>query len=113
LSTHFVFCLLIISQYIPQVDFQDLGNLTSEQLDTIRHKGSVVIRGVVEEREAAGWKTALEDFIKSNPHVEGGPSFQNKLSDSQLTPCRFPRTRQTILSTLVRNDSQLPNVHGY
>jgi hypothetical protein len=79
LSTYFVFCLLIISQYIPQVDFQDLDNLTPEQLDTIRHKGSVVIRGVVEEREAVGWKTALEDFIKSNPHVEGGPSISKQV----------------------------------
>ncbi|OJA13021.1 hypothetical protein AZE42_03520 [Rhizopogon vesiculosus] len=65
------------SNYIPQVDFEYLNKLTPEELDGIRRKGSVVIRGVVKESEAANWKTALEDFIKANPHVEGFPE-QNK-----------------------------------
>jgi hypothetical protein len=69
---------LIISQYIPQVQFQYLDKLTPEQLDGIRRKGSIVIRGVVEESEATGWKTALEDFIKANPHVEGQPSVSRR-----------------------------------
>ncbi|KAG1737148.1 uncharacterized protein EDB91DRAFT_491525 [Suillus paluster] len=59
--------------YIPQVHFQYLDILVPEQLDDIRRKGSIVIHGVVEESEAACWKTALEDFIKANPHVEGFP----------------------------------------
>ncbi|KAG1778992.1 hypothetical protein EV702DRAFT_1215771 [Suillus placidus] len=65
--------------YIPQVHFQYLDILVPEQLDDIRRKGSIVIHGVVEEGEAASWKTALEDFIKANPHVEGFPEQDKQL----------------------------------
>jgi hypothetical protein len=30
-----------------------------------------VITDVVDDSEAIGWKTALEDFVKANPHVQG------------------------------------------
>ncbi|KAG1736520.1 hypothetical protein EDB19DRAFT_1896026 [Suillus lakei] len=63
--------------YVPQVHFQYLDTLIPEQLDDIRRKGAIIIHGVVEESEAISWKTALEDFIKANPHVEGFPE-QNK-----------------------------------
>lgn len=68
------------SNYIPQVHFQYLDTLVPEQLDDIRRKGSIVIHGVVEEGEAVGWKIALEDFIKANPHVEGFPEQDKQLS---------------------------------
>ncbi|KAG1853904.1 hypothetical protein DFJ58DRAFT_728031 [Suillus subalutaceus] len=46
-------------------------------------RASIIIHGVVEEGEAASWKTALEDVIKANPHVEGRPwVIQNKTSNS-------------------------------
>ncbi|KAG2133546.1 uncharacterized protein EDB93DRAFT_1308405 [Suillus bovinus] len=61
------------SNYIPQVHFQYLDTLVPEQLDDIRRKGCIVIHGVVEESEATSWKTALDDFIEANPHVEGFP----------------------------------------
>ncbi|KIJ62876.1 hypothetical protein HYDPIDRAFT_93478 [Hydnomerulius pinastri MD-312] len=59
--------------FVPQINFTDLEKLTPEEIDIIRRKGSVVIRGVVDPKEAAGWKTALEEFIKANPHAEGFP----------------------------------------
>jgi hypothetical protein len=65
--------------YIPQVHFQYLDTLVPEQLDDIRRKGSIIIHGVVEEGEAASWKTALEDFIRVNPHVEGFPEQDKQL----------------------------------
>jgi hypothetical protein len=30
-----------------------------------------VIKDVVDDNEALGWKVALEDFVKANPHVQG------------------------------------------
>ena len=61
----------IIQQFIPQVNIADLERLTPEEIDVIRRKGSVVIRGVVDTKTASGWKTELEEFIKANPHAEG------------------------------------------
>ncbi|KAH0833477.1 hypothetical protein J3R83DRAFT_12598 [Lanmaoa asiatica] len=59
------------TNFVPQVNFADLEKLTPNEIDVIKRKGSVVIRGVVDTKTAFGWKTELEEFIKANPHVEG------------------------------------------
>jgi len=59
--------------YIPQVKYEDLATLSPEQIGIIRRKGTVVITDVVDDSEALGWKAALEDFVKANPHVQGFP----------------------------------------
>ncbi|KAF9223302.1 DUF1479-domain-containing protein [Gyrodon lividus] len=59
--------------FFPQVSFADLEKLTPEEMDVIRRKGTIVIRDVVVPKEASGWKTALDEFIKANPHAEGFP----------------------------------------
>ncbi|OJA12424.1 hypothetical protein AZE42_03385 [Rhizopogon vesiculosus] len=61
------------SDYIPQVKYEDLATLSAEQIDIIRRKGTVVIKDVVDDSEALGWKAALEDFVQANPHVKGFP----------------------------------------
>ncbi|KAG8212924.1 hypothetical protein J3R82DRAFT_11279 [Butyriboletus roseoflavus] len=61
------------TNFVPQVKFTDLEKLTPEEIDVIKRKGSVVIRGVVDTNIASGWKTELEEFIKANPHAEGIP----------------------------------------
>ncbi|RDB26364.1 Uncharacterized protein YbiU [Hypsizygus marmoreus] len=61
------------SEYIPQVNFEDLDKLSREEIERIKRRGSVVIKDVVPDAEAIQWKDALEDFIKSNPDVEGVP----------------------------------------
>ena len=63
--------ILLFVQCIPQVNFSDLEHLTSEQIDNIRRKGSVVVRGVVDIEEAVQWKLDLQEFLNNNPHVEG------------------------------------------
>lgn len=30
-----------------------------------------MIKDVVDDSEALGWKATLEDFVKANPHVQG------------------------------------------
>ncbi|KAF8556553.1 DUF1479-domain-containing protein [Imleria badia] len=64
--------------FIPQVDFADLEQLTPEKIDVIRHKGSIVIRGVVETQTASGWKTELDEFVKANPQAEGLPEHNKQ-----------------------------------
>lgn len=59
--------------YIPQVRYEDLDKLSAEEIDIIRRKATVVIKDVVDDSEARAWKTALDDFIKANPHAQGFP----------------------------------------
>ena len=58
---------------IPSVTFKDVvdKNLSYEQLKEIRDKGAVVIRGVVDETIARGYKQEVEDYVKLNPSTKG------------------------------------------
>ncbi|KAI9566894.1 hypothetical protein HD554DRAFT_2024990 [Boletus coccyginus] len=64
--------------FLPQVNFADLDKLTPEEIEMIKCKGSVVIRGVVDTKTASSWKTELEEFIRANPHVEGIPEHNKQ-----------------------------------
>ncbi|KAF9266404.1 DUF1479-domain-containing protein [Marasmius fiardii PR-910] len=60
--------------YIPQVDFSELRTLSTEKVEEIKRKGSVVIKNVVDDAQAAGWKASLEEFVKANPTgIDGFP----------------------------------------
>ncbi|KAG9316065.1 hypothetical protein JVU11DRAFT_3732 [Chiua virens] len=59
--------------FVPQVKFADLDKLTPEEIEVIKRKGSVVIRGVVDNQTASNWKAELDAFVKANPHAEGFP----------------------------------------
>ncbi len=56
---------------IPQIRFGDLGNAPQKTLAEIHKRGVAVIKGVVPESEARGYKTEIEDYIKLNPQTKG------------------------------------------
>ncbi|KZT20478.1 DUF1479-domain-containing protein [Neolentinus lepideus HHB14362 ss-1] len=58
---------------VPQVDFKDLKLLEEDTLNNIKRRGCVVIRNVVDDAEATGWKKALEEYVATNPDVPGFP----------------------------------------
>lgn len=66
-------CRSSFTQYIPQIKFTELSSLPAEKIAEIKRKGSVVIRDVVDDSEATAWKNSLEEFVKTNPDVEGKP----------------------------------------
>jgi hypothetical protein len=53
------------------VDYAALGSLPQEKVAEIRARGCVVIRDVVDDAEAAGWREELHEFVRANPAVEG------------------------------------------
>lgn len=59
------------SRIIPEVRFEHLD----EDLDRTRHeikkRGAVVVRGVIPEDEARGYKFELEEYIRKNPQTKG------------------------------------------
>ncbi|KAI6099728.1 hypothetical protein F5141DRAFT_1190563 [Pisolithus sp. B1] len=72
--------------FIPQVNFNDLDALSSDQINAIRRTGSLVIRGVVDSTEAVKWKSDLVDFINKNPHAPGFPEDDKQFFHLYWTP---------------------------
>jgi hypothetical protein len=61
---------------IPEVHFDDLDKDISAMKDEIKKRGAAVIRGVIPEDEARGYKYELEDYIRKNPQTKGrNPPF--------------------------------------
>lgn len=59
-------------QSIPQIEFANLDNLDASVLETVRRKGCVVIRNVVDDAEAISWRDDLREYVQKNP-VNGMP----------------------------------------
>lgn len=97
---------------IPEVYFDDLDRDIVSLKDEIKKRGAAVIRGVIPEDEARGYKHELEDYIRKNPQTKGNhlPSFAIVLSilNLYLFPMltirrllRFPPKRSTSLGALL------------
>ncbi|THH30269.1 hypothetical protein EUX98_g3936 [Antrodiella citrinella] len=106
------------SDIVPQVEFAQLGKLSTEEVAAIRRKGCVVIRNVVDDAEAAAWKQDLVDFVKANP-VEGFPEtdkqfFQHYWTTSQVRARGHPNVlgATTWLNSMyhLKSDTKLDEV---
>ncbi|KAG8913851.1 hypothetical protein FRC01_004351, partial [Tulasnella sp. 417] len=47
-------------EYIPQVEFSELSSLSKDEVARIRRVGSVIIRNIVDDDVALGYKEALK-----------------------------------------------------
>ncbi|KAI0798536.1 hypothetical protein BC629DRAFT_1592113 [Irpex lacteus] len=106
------------SQIVPQVDFTELDTLSASARDNIRRRGVVVIRNVVPDEEATGWRNDLKQYVKENP-VEGFPEedkqfFQLYWTKSQVRARGHPNVlaASAWLNNFyhVKNDSKADNV---
>ncbi|KIM63346.1 hypothetical protein SCLCIDRAFT_1214235, partial [Scleroderma citrinum Foug A] len=95
---------------IPQVNFSDLEHLTSEQIDNIRRKGSVVVRGVVDIEEAVQWKLDLQEFLNNNPHVEGFPWNSKQFFHLYWTPSQV---HARVHPNVLKVNSWLNNLYHF
>ncbi|KIP06972.1 hypothetical protein PHLGIDRAFT_90163 [Phlebiopsis gigantea 11061_1 CR5-6] len=82
------------SESIPQVEFADLDKLDASLLESIRRRGCVVIRNVVDDAEAITWKDDLREYVQTNP-VNGFPEedkqfFQLYWTKSQVRARAHP-----------------------
>jgi hypothetical protein len=66
-----------MDEYIPQVEFSDLDGLSPEQIESIKAKGCIVVRNVVDDEQARRWRIELLQFVDANPNVPGVPE-ENK-----------------------------------
>ena len=56
------------SRVVPELSFRDLDNVEKRTTfrDALRNRGVAVIRGVVAEQEALGWKELSKRYIQNN-----------------------------------------------
>ena len=66
------------SSIIPEISFSDVkyDNIPkmTEFRDKLRKRGVAIVRGVVSEQEALGWKELIKRYIQLNPSVTGKES---------------------------------------
>lgn len=62
------------SAVIPTVEFKDLESEIERVRPEIKKRGAAVIRGVVPEAEARGYKDEVEEYMKKNPSTRGKSS---------------------------------------
>lgn len=47
-----------------------MEELSAEEVNTIKRRGCVVIRDIVDDEKAIAWRESLREFVRVNP-VEG------------------------------------------
>jgi hypothetical protein len=51
-----------------------LDSLDASTVERIRRVGTVVIRDIVDDPDAIGWREELKTFVKEHPDVDGRPN---------------------------------------
>ncbi|KAF8960034.1 hypothetical protein BDZ97DRAFT_1906016 [Flammula alnicola] len=88
--------------YIPQVNFADLNNLSKEEVEKIKRRGTVVIKDVVPDEQAMKWKEQLAEFVTVNPTVEGVPEHDKQFFQLYWTkPQVQARSHPNVLAATV------------
>ncbi|KAJ4475677.1 DUF1479-domain-containing protein [Lentinula aciculospora] len=88
------------SEYIPKVEYAELATLSTERLNEIRRIGTVVIRNVVDDKEARAWQGSLKEFIEANPDVPGFPANNKQFFELYWTkPQVEARSHPNVLTT--------------
>lgn len=61
------------SGLVPEMRFADLASgRGSEEFGTeLKKRGVAVVRGVVSEEEALGWKEEVREYVRANPQTRG------------------------------------------
>ena len=61
------------SKVIPELEFRDMHKMEKRTTfrDGLHKRGVGLIRGVVSEREALGWKELVKRYIQTNPSTKG------------------------------------------
>ncbi|KAG8862904.1 hypothetical protein FRB96_000322 [Tulasnella sp. 330] len=82
---------------IPEISFAELagGRVSDAWKAEVKRRGTIVVRDVVNDEEALGWKEDIKAYVKSNPQVKGFPSdnkqvFELYWSKSQLAARGHP-----------------------
>ena len=72
--------------------FDSIDNAPEEFSSELKKRGVAVVRGVVSEQEALGWKESLQEYIKANPQTKGAYQIPSPppIRTIRLTPPSLP-----------------------
>jgi hypothetical protein len=56
---------------IPSIDFKDIHAAPRSFHDELRKRGVAVVRGLIPEAEARGYKEDIEAYVRANPGTKG------------------------------------------
>jgi hypothetical protein len=59
------------SKAIPEISFKDIDDAPETFNEELKKRGVAVVRDVIDEQEALGWKEDLKAYIKANPQTKG------------------------------------------
>ncbi|KAL1612171.1 hypothetical protein SLS60_000395 [Paraconiothyrium brasiliense] len=104
------------SKIIPEIDFKDIDHAPEDFSKELRKRGVAVVRGVVSEQEALGWKESLREYIKANPQTKAFPAenpqvFELYWSCAQLLARGHPnmlKTQSFLMSYWHAKNSHTP-----
>ncbi|KAF9869406.1 hypothetical protein CkaCkLH20_13123 [Colletotrichum karsti] len=59
---------------IPSIEFDDLDGDINRLKGEIKKRGAAVVRGVIDEKEARGYKEEVEAYVRKNPSTKAFPA---------------------------------------
>ncbi|KAI4728711.1 DUF1479-domain-containing protein [Aureobasidium sp. EXF-10728] len=71
---------------IPSIDFADIDRPSATFKAELAKRGVAVVRGVVPQTEARGYKNEVEDYIKLNPWTKAFPSHDPQVFELYWSP---------------------------
>ncbi|KAL4908636.1 hypothetical protein BDW74DRAFT_102303 [Aspergillus multicolor] len=88
------------SDVIPSIDFKDIGQAPAKFQSELRKRGVAVVRGVIPEHEARGYKEEVEAYVRANPQTRAFPPhdpqvFELYWSKPQMRARLHPNMLQT------------------
>jgi hypothetical protein len=87
---------------IPEVDFSSIvengGQLPEKSKALLKDRGTIVIRGLVSERQALAWKQSVREYVKKNPSTKGFPANDRQVYEIYWSKAQLEaRAHQNML----------------
>jgi hypothetical protein len=86
---------------IPQVNFSNIKNLSSDVRNEIQTRGVMVVRGVLPEVDTLKLKADVQNYIKQNPHTKAFPQDKPVVYELYWSPSQIhARASARVLQAL-------------
>ena len=90
------------SDIIPSIDFEESHNHSRVQpfANSLRKRGVAIIRGVVQEEQALGWKSEIKDYLIANPQTKAFPKDNPAVFELYWSPGQIKaRANANVIET--------------
>ncbi|CAE6509581.1 unnamed protein product [Rhizoctonia solani] len=85
---------------IPEVSYAEIERGGKSWQDEVRKRGSIVVKDVVDDAEALGWKQQVLEYVKENPQVKGFPADNKQIFELYWSrPQVLARSHPNLLKT--------------